>query len=150
MPMNLSAPFVHRPVATTLLSLGLVLAGMVGFSLLPVAPLPLTYDSINISSCGDGLSYTSRIPMHGVPLSWPPGIRHVYPYHPTQGSPRQRAIGAKIQRAKKTCNLLVIQALQRYPQNLWITLWMTWEQSPQNRTTSASRHLWGARPSPMA
>ena len=38
--MNLSAPFVRRPVATTLLSLGLVVAGAIAFFKLPVSPLP--------------------------------------------------------------------------------------------------------------
>ena len=39
--MNISAPFIHRPVATTLLTLGLLLAGMFAFPLLAVSPLPL-------------------------------------------------------------------------------------------------------------
>ena len=38
--MNISAPFIARPVATTLLMLAIVLAGTLGFSRLPVAPLP--------------------------------------------------------------------------------------------------------------
>jgi multidrug efflux pump len=38
--MNISAPFVRRPVATTLLTIGLALAGSVAFFLLPVSPLP--------------------------------------------------------------------------------------------------------------
>ncbi|MVW79164.1 multidrug efflux RND transporter permease subunit [Bordetella sp. 02P26C-1] len=38
--MNLSAPFIVRPVATVLLCLGLVLAGILSFRLLPVAALP--------------------------------------------------------------------------------------------------------------
>ncbi|MFZ1870263.1 MAG: efflux RND transporter permease subunit [Steroidobacteraceae bacterium] len=38
--MNLSRPFVTRPVATTLLSCGLLLAGIIAYFLLPVAPLP--------------------------------------------------------------------------------------------------------------
>jgi hypothetical protein len=38
--MHLSAPFIKRPVATTLLSLALLLAGSVAYSLLPVASLP--------------------------------------------------------------------------------------------------------------
>jgi len=38
--MNLSRPFIERPVATTLLTMGLALAGMVAYFLLPVAPLP--------------------------------------------------------------------------------------------------------------
>jgi multidrug efflux pump len=39
--MNISSPFVRRPVATTLLTAGLVLAGIIAFTLLPVASLPL-------------------------------------------------------------------------------------------------------------
>jgi multidrug efflux pump len=38
--MNISAPFIHRPVATTLLTLAIALAGAIGFSVLPVSPLP--------------------------------------------------------------------------------------------------------------
>jgi len=38
--MSLSTPFIRRPVATTLLSLGLVVAGMTAFFKLPVSPLP--------------------------------------------------------------------------------------------------------------
>ena len=35
-----SAPFIHRPVATTLLTLAILLAGLLAFKLLPVSPLP--------------------------------------------------------------------------------------------------------------
>ena len=38
--MNISAPFIARPVATILLTIGVALAGAVSFNLLPVAPLP--------------------------------------------------------------------------------------------------------------
>jgi len=38
--MNFSAFFIHRPIATTLLTIGIVLAGLVGLNLLPVASLP--------------------------------------------------------------------------------------------------------------
>jgi multidrug efflux pump len=38
--MNISAPFIYRPVATTLLTLGLALSGVLAFTKLPVAPLP--------------------------------------------------------------------------------------------------------------
>ena len=37
--MNLSRPFVERPVATTLLTLGVALAGALAYSYLPVSPL---------------------------------------------------------------------------------------------------------------
>ena len=38
--MSISAPFIHRPVATSLLTIGLALAGMLAFFLLPVSPMP--------------------------------------------------------------------------------------------------------------
>src|SRR5690242_7267649 len=38
--MNISAPFISRPVATTLLTVAIALAGTLGFSKLPVSPLP--------------------------------------------------------------------------------------------------------------
>ena len=38
--MNISAPFIRRPVATSLLSVALLLVGAVAYRLLPVAPLP--------------------------------------------------------------------------------------------------------------
>src|SRR5665213_2660872 len=38
--MSLSSPFIRRPVATTLLTFGLVAAGAIAFFKLPVSPLP--------------------------------------------------------------------------------------------------------------
>ncbi|MGA8767159.1 MAG: multidrug efflux RND transporter permease subunit [Candidatus Acidiferrales bacterium] len=38
--MNFSAPFIRRPIATSLLTAGIVMAGAVSYRLLPVAPLP--------------------------------------------------------------------------------------------------------------
>ena len=38
--MNISTPFISRPVATTLLTLGIAMAGTLAFFKLPVAPLP--------------------------------------------------------------------------------------------------------------
>lgn len=40
LPLDLSSHFIRRPVATTLLTIAITLAGMVAFGLLPVAPLP--------------------------------------------------------------------------------------------------------------
>ena len=55
--MNLSEPFIRRPVATTLLSLGLTLAGMVCFNLLPVAPLPqVEFPTIQVNAQLPGAS----------------------------------------------------------------------------------------------
>jgi multidrug efflux pump len=49
--MNLSAPFIKRPVATTLLTVGLVLAGVLAFRLLPVSPLPqVDFPTISVNA----------------------------------------------------------------------------------------------------
>ena len=49
--MNISAPFIHRPVATSLLMVGLLLCGLGAYRLLPVAALPnVDYPTIQISS----------------------------------------------------------------------------------------------------
>jgi len=48
--MNISAPFIHRPVATTLLTLAIALAGAVAFEVLPVSPLPeVDFPTISVS-----------------------------------------------------------------------------------------------------
>ncbi len=55
--MNLSAPFIRRPVATTLLTLGLALAGAVAFFRLPVAPLPqVDFPTISVRATLPGAS----------------------------------------------------------------------------------------------
>lgn len=49
--MNISAPFIKRPVATTLLTFGVVLAGVIAFRLLPVSPLPqVDFPTISVSA----------------------------------------------------------------------------------------------------
>jgi HAE1 family hydrophobic/amphiphilic exporter-1 len=37
---GISAPFIHRPIATTLIMVAILLVGLVAFPSLPVAPLP--------------------------------------------------------------------------------------------------------------
>ncbi|WP_374477760.1 multidrug efflux RND transporter permease subunit [Zoogloea sp.] len=55
--MNLSRLFIFRPVATTLLTLAVVLAGAIAFRLLPVSPLPqVDYPTISISANLPGAS----------------------------------------------------------------------------------------------
>ena len=49
--MNLSRPFIERPVASTLLTLGVVLSGALAFAYLPVSPLPqVDYPTISVSA----------------------------------------------------------------------------------------------------
>jgi multidrug efflux pump len=55
--MNISAPFIRRPVATTLLTVGVALAGAIGFEVLPVAPLPeVDFPTISVSASLPGAS----------------------------------------------------------------------------------------------
>src|SRR3984957_2480449 len=55
--MNISAPFIRRPVATTLLTVAIALAGAIGFEVLPVAPLPeVDFPTISVSAGLPGAS----------------------------------------------------------------------------------------------
>jgi len=55
--MNLSAPFIRRPVATLLLSLAILLLGALSFGLLPVSPLPkMDFPAITVEASLAGAS----------------------------------------------------------------------------------------------
>jgi multidrug efflux pump len=55
--MNFSTPFIRRPVATTLLTLGITLAGAIAFFRLPVAPLPqVDFPTISVQAQLPGAS----------------------------------------------------------------------------------------------
>jgi multidrug efflux pump len=55
--MNISAPFIARRVATTLLTLGIALGGILGFSRLPVSPLPqVDFPTISVTATLPGAS----------------------------------------------------------------------------------------------
>lgn len=55
--MNLSLLFIQRPIATTLLSVGLALAGILAFNLLPIAPLPqIDFPTITVQAQLPGAS----------------------------------------------------------------------------------------------
>ena len=55
--MNVSAPFIGRPIATALLTVAIVLAGIVAFLQLPTAPLPqVDFPTINVSASLPGAS----------------------------------------------------------------------------------------------
>src|SRR5207245_8717117 len=67
--VNLSAPFVRRPVATTLLTVALALAGILGFRLLPVAPLPqVEFPTIQVSAALPGASPETMASAVATPL----------------------------------------------------------------------------------
>src|SRR6201998_2486307 len=55
--MSISEPFIRRPVATTLLTIAVAIAGAVGFTVLPVSPLPqVDFPTISVSASLPGAS----------------------------------------------------------------------------------------------
>src|ERR1700719_4654775 len=55
--MNISAPFIRRPVGTTLITVGVALAGAIAFTVLPVSPLPqVDFPTISVSAGLPGAS----------------------------------------------------------------------------------------------
>lgn len=67
--MNLSEPFVRRPVATVLLTIGLALAGIGAFFILPVSPLPqVDFPVISVSASLPGASPATMASSVATPL----------------------------------------------------------------------------------
>ncbi|CAN5593635.1 efflux RND transporter permease subunit [soil metagenome] len=67
--MNLSAPFIRRPIATTLLAIALFLAGAAAFTQLPVGPMPrVDLATINVSASLPGASPTTMATAVAMPL----------------------------------------------------------------------------------
>jgi len=67
--MNFSAPFIQRPVATTLLTIGVTLVGVVAFRYLPVAALPqVEFPTINVSATLPGGSPETMATSVAAPL----------------------------------------------------------------------------------
>jgi multidrug efflux pump len=55
--MSLSSPFIHRPVATTLLTIAVAIAGAIAYTVLPVSPLPqVDFPTISVSASLPGAS----------------------------------------------------------------------------------------------
>jgi multidrug efflux pump subunit AcrB len=49
--MNISAPFIERPIATVLAMVGLLVGGLVAYPLLPVAALPnINYPTVRVTA----------------------------------------------------------------------------------------------------
>ena len=67
--MNLSAPFVRRPIATTLLTIGIALAGIAAYFQLPVSPLPqVDFPTIAVSASLPGASPETMASSVATPL----------------------------------------------------------------------------------
>jgi multidrug efflux pump len=67
--MNISAPFIKRPIATSLLTVALLLAGTLAFRFLPVAPLPqVEFPVISVSASLPGASPETMASAVATPL----------------------------------------------------------------------------------
>src|SRR5438309_8006445 len=67
--MSISTPFIHRPVATSLLTAGLAIAGAIGYTLLPVAPLPrVDFPTIQVNANLPGASPETMASAVATPL----------------------------------------------------------------------------------
>ena len=67
--MNISKPFINRPIATTLLTIGVALVGLIAFGQLPIAPLPqIDYPTISVSASLPGASPETMAATVATPL----------------------------------------------------------------------------------
>ena len=67
--MNISATFIRRPVATTLLTIGVTLIGILAFRFLPVAALPeVEFPTINVTANLPGASPETMATSIAAPL----------------------------------------------------------------------------------
>src|SRR5260221_12310096 len=68
--MSISAPFIQRPVATTLLVVAIALAGGIGYKFLPVSPLPqVEFPTISVGSGFAGASPGTKASAVATPLA---------------------------------------------------------------------------------
>ncbi|HEY5113712.1 MAG TPA: efflux RND transporter permease subunit, partial [Coriobacteriia bacterium] len=66
---SLSSPFIHRPVATTLMVVAIALAGAIGYRFLPVSPLPqVDFPTISVSAGLPGASPETMASSVATPL----------------------------------------------------------------------------------
>src|SRR6266705_3044154 len=73
--MHFSAIFIRRPVATTLLTLGIALFGAVAFTLLPVSPLPqVDFPTISVQASLPGASPDTMAATVATPLERSLGV----------------------------------------------------------------------------
>jgi multidrug efflux pump len=67
--MNISAFFINRPIATSLLAVGLAIAGIIAYHLLPVAPLPqVDFPTISVSASLPGANPENMATSVATPL----------------------------------------------------------------------------------
>jgi multidrug efflux pump len=70
--MNISAPFIRRPVATSLLTIALLLSGVLAYRILPVSPMPnVVYPVIFVQANLPGASPETMASAVATPLEYP-------------------------------------------------------------------------------
>src|SRR5215471_1482581 len=67
--MSISSPFIHRPIATTLLTVAVAFAGVLAYTVLPVSPLPqVEFPTIQVSATLPGASPETMASSVATPL----------------------------------------------------------------------------------
>ncbi|MBV8914751.1 MAG: efflux RND transporter permease subunit, partial [Acetobacteraceae bacterium] len=67
--MNVSAPFIHRPIATSLIVVAIFLAGLAAYPFLPVAPLPsVEFPTLSVTAQYPGASPQTMATAIATPL----------------------------------------------------------------------------------
>ncbi len=67
--MNISKPYIHRPVATTLLTIAVAMAGVIAFKVLPISPLPqVDFPTISVMATLPGASPETMASSVATPL----------------------------------------------------------------------------------
>ncbi|MBV8652326.1 MAG: multidrug efflux RND transporter permease subunit [Alphaproteobacteria bacterium] len=67
--MSISTPFIQRPIATSLLMMGILLAGLIAYPMLPIAPLPqVDFPTIAVSASLPGASPQTMASSVATPL----------------------------------------------------------------------------------
>jgi HAE1 family hydrophobic/amphiphilic exporter-1 len=123
--MNVAEPFIRRPIATTLVMVGILVAGVVGYRALPVSDLPtVDYPTISVSAGLPGASPETMAAAVATPLekefSTIPGIDNITSSS-RQGSVNitlQFSLDRNIDAAAQDVQTAIAQTLRRLPQGM--------------------------------
>ncbi len=123
--MNLSEPFIRRPVMTTLVMIGILVFGLVAYRGLPVSDLPpVDYPTISVTASVPGASPTTMAASVATPLekqfSTIAGLEAITSTS-FQGSTQitlQFALDRDIDAAASDVQAAIAQAVRQLPQNI--------------------------------
>ena len=123
--MNVAEPFIRRPIATTLVMVGILVAGVVGYRTLPVSDLPtVDYPTISVSAGLPGASPETMAAAVATPLekqfSTIPGIDNITSTS-SQGSANitlQFSLDRNIDAAAQDVQTAIAQTLHHLPKGM--------------------------------